>query len=378
MKSRLPFRRRFMFTAITLAFVFLAVELVCQTVYRLTVGDFLFRRASLPIYEADDIRCYRLKSGLEYAHRTNEFDIVVYSNSQGMRTDENRQDVSYEKAPGTYRILFMGPSFTFGWGNSFDDAYPTIIGELLRQNGREVEIINLGMPSQGVLAQICWLAKAAKRFDPDMVVQTTYGDGVSTVIGECPEDLACPTVVDSALYGTPPTVWLRFVAQVKNLGTVFYGYYAYQSVIGAAPTGDRGMGKEFHDERARTVIRDYGTLLAGYHRYEALVDRSLGEDVAVAHLFLPVSFVVHPEDSPRWEHVMETDPLGARKRIREAISVLRAEGLVVIDPTEALIRRSSRGRLYYWLDIHLTPAGNLVVAEEAVPQILDLMDSAGD
>jgi hypothetical protein len=376
MGGELPLRRRVFFTVITAAFVFFVVEVACQVFYRVTAGDFLFRRTGLPIFEADPTRCYRLKSGLEYAHRTNEFDVVVYANSQGMRTDELRRDVSPEKAPGTYRILFLGPSFTFGWGNFYEDAYPTLIGDLLRNEGKRVEIVNLGTPAQGPEPQICWLEQQAARFEPDMVVQTVYGDRVQSVVGECPDPLSCPVIEDSRIYTTAPTLRRRFIARVKNLGTAFYGYYVYQWILGFVPAGDAGMGKELHGARARQSSDDRGALAADFLRYERLVHSSLGERVQVAYLFVPMSYVVHPEDASRWRHLLEADPMGSRERIRQAVSALRQEGLAVIDPTEELVRRGADERLYYWLDIHLTPLGNRVVAEQALPPLLEIMESA--
>ena len=122
MTTELSRRRRILFSVILAGFVLLVIEIACQVFYRFNAGDFLFRRTGLPIFEADPTRCYRLRSNLEYRHRTNEFDVVVYTNDQGMRTDAKRLDVPLEKAPGVYRVLFLGPSFTFGWGNAFEDT----------------------------------------------------------------------------------------------------------------------------------------------------------------------------------------------------------------------------------------------------------------
>ena len=64
----------------------------------------------------------------------------------------------------------------------------------------------------------------------------------------------------------------------------------------------------------------------------------------------------------------ESDIIAERLKKR-----LRAEGHVLIDPTDALIRRADEERLYYWLDIHLTPAGNRIVAEQALTVLRDFV-----
>lgn len=41
----------------------------------------------------------------------------------------------------------------------------------------------------------------------------------------------------------------------------------------------------------------------------------------------------------------------------------------MISPMAELIAAGEGERLYYWLDIHLTPAGNRVVADAVMPEI---------
>jgi hypothetical protein len=374
--SELSLGRRIFFSLVLAGFVLVSVELACQLFYRFTAGDFLFRRTGAPIFEEDPHRCYRLKPNLDYVHRTNEFESVVYTNSQGMRTDARRLDVKPEKPVDVHRILFLGPSFTFGWGNAYEEAYPTVIGELLAAGGRRVEIVNMGTPAQGPEAQLCWLEHVGYRLRPDVVVQTIYGDRVPTVVGECPERLDCPVIEDSRLYTTAPTLRRKLIARAKNLGIVFYGYYAYQWALGARAEEAAGTGKELHGERVLELDPgDHDGLASDYARYESTVRRLLGEDVRVVFLFIPMSYVVHPGDASRWSHLLDADPVASRQRIRRAVGRLRSHGHLVIDPTEALVSRADAERLYYWLDIHLTPAGNRVVAEEAVSALRALMES---
>jgi hypothetical protein len=98
----------------------------------------------------------------------------------------------------------------------------------------------------------------------------------------------------------------------------------------------------------------------------------------VVFLFLPASYIVHPEDASRWSHITDADPMGARRDIAAAAKALQASGVELIDTTPALIAHADGERLYYWLDIHLTPAGNRVVAETALPRLAQIITrSAG-
>ncbi|MGH7288003.1 MAG: hypothetical protein ACREI8_08315 [Myxococcota bacterium] len=365
-------RRRLFFGVVVAALVLLVIEVGCQLAYRLTVGDFLFRRLGAPIFEADPTRCYRLKPKLAYRHRTNEFDITLYTDSHGMRTDAERRDVTPEKPPGVYRILFLGPSFALGWGSQFEESYATRVGEMLRGTGRSVEILNLGTPAQGVAPQLCWLEKVGRRYQPDMVVQTLYGDRIPTVAGECPEPLACPVVESGWLYSVKPTLRRRLIGYLKHSAVVFYAFYAYQWALGVSPSGEVGTGKELHEPRS--VQRSYDDMARDFARYERTIRGILGERAQVVFLFIPLSYVVDPGDAPRWSHLVDADPIATREGIRADVDALRARQHVVVDASETLIERADEERLYYWLDIHLTPAGNRVVAEALFPALRERIE----
>ena len=47
----------------------------------------------------------------------------------------------------------------------------------------------------------------------------------------------------------------------------------------------------------------------------------------------------------------------------------------MVDASRALIEHADEERLYYWLDIHLTPAGNRVVAEALFPVLQERIEA---
>lgn len=367
---RLSLRRRLLFISVPLLLTLLAVEIVLQAYYYVSAGDFLFRRAVPPIYEADETRCFRLKPDLDYIHRTNEFAVRIYTNSQGFRTDAARRTIPIEKGENVFRILFLGPSFAMGWANDFEDSYAALIAGGLTVPGKRVELINLGTPAQGPEAQLCWLEKEGYRFDPDLVVETSYGRQLSSLPRGCPADLACPEIRNGHLYTTEPSLLRRIVHRAKNSAVVFYGYYAYHAVAGrrAGAGSEVGTGKELYSDEERSVgSTDPAELVEDYLGFMDFVRRTVGEHVHVAFIHVPLSFVVHPADASRWRHLLDVNPGLARARTRAGAEALLAHGVPMIDTTEALIGAGASERMYYWLDIHLTPAGNRVVAETALP-----------
>jgi hypothetical protein len=65
-------------------------------------------------------------------------------NSLGFRDEEHVQ----EKPPGTFRIVALGDSFTYGVGVEFADTYLVRLERLLNTRpGSRVEIIKLGIPA---------------------------------------------------------------------------------------------------------------------------------------------------------------------------------------------------------------------------------------
>jgi hypothetical protein len=364
-------KRRLVFTAIVVALLVVCLEIMLQMAYYVTAGDFLFRRVLPAIYTADPVRCYRLQSNIDYLHRTNEFSARYITNAQGFRTDRSRPAYAYDKPADVYRVFVLGPSFAFGWGADHEQIYATLIGRV-PVPGKRVEVINVGIPAQGPGHQLCWLAKEGYRYRPDLIVQTVVQGGM---VGECPTTLECPMVYDGRLYQSYPGLLKRISGTVNVSAIVFYGYYAYHAVRGVTVRGP-APGKELWDERSQSSAGlDAGALAQEFARYVETVARVTGAETQVVFLYIPVTFVVHSGDAPRWWHMYpgEVDPAGLRARIRAEVAAVRGRGMTIIDPVDRLVAAAGRERMFYWLDIHLTSAGNRVVADEAVAVLQPLL-----
>ena len=66
-------------------------------------------------------------------------------NSDGFRS---KHDFVKPKPPGTFRVVCLGESSTFGLANDDDHTYPAMLEQRLRERlpGRSVEVYNLGIP----------------------------------------------------------------------------------------------------------------------------------------------------------------------------------------------------------------------------------------
>lgn len=374
--SRRPILQRIIFGSILAVLVFAVIEILLQAFYLATVGDFLFRRALPPIYVADPVRCYGVAPGLDYVHRTNEFDIQIYTNSLGLRTDASHREYSAPRPHDVYRILVTGPSFAFGWGADYEDIFPTLIEAGVHVDGKRVEIMNLGTPSQGSAHQLCWVEKVGLAYQPDLVLHVSYGNEVNPVATECPIDLECPTIEDGQLVPRGVDSAARAKAFAKRFALVFYGYYAWNSIVKPESAQDATRSLYSKSEATIDTTSGFDALAQTYVGYVEFIRDVLGPQTSVAFIYLPYSFAVHEEDIVRFPGLEPADIPITRSRIQSAIEAIRARGVEILNTLPALEEAASKERLYYWLDIHFTPAGNRVVADLAVPFVQRIIGAA--
>lgn len=81
-------------------------------------------------------------------------------------------DLPAQKPPGTFTVLCLGDSFTFGEGVREEDTYPARLAKLLTDAGRygRVEVINAGVQGYGTREATTFYARQGFRFQPDVVV----------------------------------------------------------------------------------------------------------------------------------------------------------------------------------------------------------------
>lgn len=130
------------------------------------------RLFSYPVYgfqkgtfTSDENLGYKLSpnySGLQSIYgRTAKID----TNSKGMR---DFREYDYNKSEGTYRILILGDSYSFGNGVDLNESYP----EYLRENFKDknVEVINLAVPGYGINHEYVSFLEEGKKYNPDIIL----------------------------------------------------------------------------------------------------------------------------------------------------------------------------------------------------------------
>ena len=107
----------------------------------------------------------------------------VRINNLGFR---DRQDYDLAKPPGTFRILVLGDSVTFGHGSHFETTYPYLLEQRLKEwrPATNWQVWNLGVPGYNTRQELRYLQEVGATFRPDLVIVGFYPndfDGNETV-----------------------------------------------------------------------------------------------------------------------------------------------------------------------------------------------------
>jgi lysophospholipase L1-like esterase len=89
------------------------------------------------------------------------------ANGDRMRNPE----VPIERGPNDFRVLSLGDSNTFGWGVRYQEAYPTVLAELLRKAlpGWEIHVLNAACSGYSAHQGLEMLRRRGLKYRPDVV-----------------------------------------------------------------------------------------------------------------------------------------------------------------------------------------------------------------
>ncbi len=141
------------------------IVLVRQTII-ISLVTFVLAEATIRVYR------HYVPTFIFYDQSYNRFrgkpgapDYDFHLNSKGFKDIEFQQ----QKEPGTYRILALGDSFTFGVV-PYQHNYLTLLEQKLNSSGLRVEVINMGIPSIGPQDYLALFANEGLILQPDMVL----------------------------------------------------------------------------------------------------------------------------------------------------------------------------------------------------------------
>jgi lysophospholipase L1-like esterase len=120
------------------------------------------------LYVPDHELFFRLAPGLDLVETRNPRIFDLRTNSLGLRNDE----VSIAKPRGTWRVLALGDSCTFGSGAGQADTWPAQLERLLAgaRPDLRIEVLNAGVPGWSSYQAVRYLERSGLDLAPDAVI----------------------------------------------------------------------------------------------------------------------------------------------------------------------------------------------------------------
>lgn len=137
---------------------------------------------ALNLYMANPNRAgsFRLKPNLDIITKVGARDVIIKTNSHGMRWREVSLDIPQTKK----RVAFMGDSFTFGlWADKVENSLVGVFDALLESHN--FEVLNFGVPAYGFEDMELQIKEHVLPFQPDYIVLMFYSgnDFLDTYLG---------------------------------------------------------------------------------------------------------------------------------------------------------------------------------------------------
>ena len=145
------------------------------------VAAFRIRPFKLPIKHLEKSLAHYVEKGTSYTHYDPDLgwaarpssqaeNGLYFSNSTGVRTSSSRQETPPQPLPGVLRIAIFGDSFTHGDDVSYEETWGAIIEKTMKENGRQVEVINLGGQGYAIDQAFLRWRKHGKPLKPHLVL----------------------------------------------------------------------------------------------------------------------------------------------------------------------------------------------------------------
>lgn len=298
-------------------------------------------------YIADPVLPYRLRpnaSGVrDFA--ADGVRIPFQHNSRGFHDRERTPD----KPAGTWRIVALGDSFTYGVGAPDHEGWPAQLERRLADRSGcdvPVEVVNLGIPRYFPAAERLLLQEEGLRYAPDVVVVGVLpNDVVDTYLG------LDAITVDASGYLVPRAAQtfgplaMALLRHSQLARAALHGLAAPSGPRGTPPPGEEAYERGgFYEPDWRAMEADLGDLTADARRHGA----------AVVVVGIPSSGLADA-------HVAAFD--------RRLADWSAGAGVAYVSVLAALRAASAHEPLYWTHDGHCRPAGYRVIAERVAVEL---------
>jgi lysophospholipase L1-like esterase len=314
-------------------------------------------------------------------------DTVVTTNSLGLRNPE----ITIEKPANTKRILFIGDSYTMGWGVHEQQTFPRLTESILATESATfaIQTINAGFTGAGPSGYYLYLKLQGIQLKPDIVVVGLYlGNDIisrrdiewtTTDTKGLPETIRSKSsYVDNAGNLRSTTIPIPYRFPVLRNSHLFV--YLINRVLERAPTMNELLNsKDFvsalvcqYKAACHELDREKSQIMMLLTAMKKITDEN-GAKLLVT--IIPTDFQIHPDS---WLKYRLPFPLLHKDREfpdTQFSQWLTDAGIDVLDLLPTFIDHEDE-QTYFSLDDHWNPRGHTIAAETLAPRLKELLMSS--
>jgi len=302
-----------------------------------------------------------LRPGFTGAYATMEYSTRVRVNSLGLRGGET----ALRKPDGTFRILALGDSFTFGQGVEEWQTWPSVLQERASAANGHLDVINGGFTGLSPSGYLRYLRVRGLQLDPDLVIVQVFvgNDVVDELLDE-----------DASLTGAERIAFESHYLAGLPLAAV--GRSREQGPLGAVRRTVDDLVPNLYDLVTLSVVKTQYML--GAHRMQfdyILAEETPDLEHGWQRLLAALEATVRLAEGdgrraiaiviPFYDQVAPSSIQAGLERDRPQRRIMAfcgAQRLTCIDLLPALRAAGDPRELYYLQDGHLTPRGQETVA----------------
>lgn len=327
-----------------------------------------YQDEQLPMCRPDALTIWRYRPDISLTYRMPEFEMEIRTNDIGLR-----EGPIAPAADGVATVLFIGDSFTFGWGVAEAERYSEVLARRAAESrpGTRLRIVNAGHWMYTFDQQLVLMKEMIERYKPAVVVQGFYWMHVRTLFNH-----RLVRAADGSLQAVEDP---KIVVNDRGL-LKFRSDWLERPPLNSqlvALVARWLLNRDLRERAGDTV--DF--MRPGSTRDEALwtlTDQLIGETIrtlrtagiAYVPFLIPTSVEV---GGTQWTHVNwlgATPPTGVDLGLPEArLSGMFARNGTTVVPMAAAMREGAGAALYFPQDGHWTAVGHAAAAEILLPYI---------
>lgn len=276
----------------------------------------------------------------------------VYTNAYGFRGPE----WAVPKPPGTFRVMVLGDSLSFGLLVAYEDTFAARLQQALRARGPGTEVVLAAVGGWDTAQELAFLEQEGLDYQPDVVVLGFYYNDYRR-----PSDSARPVLLMPQGRVDERPSWLRwipyrFVYAVKRSALVTFLRNRLANVLsGGTWRQEPNFYSALMDNQVALESEERITAVQQMLVRMSAICAARGVRLLVAHL-PPINLFWHPR--------------GSRAYVANLQRFCREHGLEFLDLSDRFWEERDTKALYlYPWDAHLSPRGHAIVAEELTREV---------